>query len=269
VIDTVDGEAVTAPGSQIVVSPTREALMEQAAERFAAAVRDAIAARGRFVVALSGGATPRRLYSLLAAEPQASKVEWPEVHVFWGDERAVPPDDAASNYRMAREALLERVAIQPQRIHRIHGEDEPAAAAAAYERLLRETFATPAGPPRCDAGARFDLVLLGLGEDGHVASLFPGSPAIHERVRWAVAEAAPPVPPPRVTLTPPVLNAAAEIVFLISGRDKAPALRQVLHAPFQPELRPAQVVEPRCGHLVWLLDAAAAADLEGEGRSRS
>jgi 6-phosphogluconolactonase len=252
---------VTATGSQVLVYSTREALMAAAAERFAAAAGEAIGARRRFVVALSGGATPRRLYLQLGAEPYASRVQWPQIDVYWGDERAVPPDDPASNYCIALQTLLDRVALRPERIHRIHGEDDPEAAAVAYERLLREAFATPAGPPRDDAGARFDLVLLGLGTDGHTASLFPGGAALDERVRWVTAEVAPPLPPPRVTLTPPVLNAAAEVVFLVAGPEKAPALRQVLHGPSRPELWPAQLVAPRSGRLVWLVDRDAAAEL--------
>jgi 6-phosphogluconolactonase len=247
---------------QIVVLPTREALLETAAEGFAASARKAIAANGRFVVALSGGATPLRLYRLLAAEPYASGVEWAEIDVFWGDERMVPPGHPASNYRMAREALLDRVALRPDRIHRIHGEDDPMKAAADYERQLRETFAIPEGPPRCDRGACFDLVWLGLGADCHTASLFPGRDAVDERERWVLAELAPPAPPPRVTLTPLVFNAAAEIVFLVSGGEKATALRQVLLAPLRPKLRPAQAVALRRGRLIWLVDAAAAAELD-------
>ncbi|HEX4954719.1 MAG TPA: 6-phosphogluconolactonase [Thermoanaerobaculia bacterium] len=246
---------------EVEVFPTREALLAAAAERFAAAAGAAIAARGRFVVALAGGATPEGLYARLAAEPHASRIDWSRVHVFWGDERAVLPGDGASNYRMAREALLDRVPLRPEQIHRIRGEAEPAVAAAAYERELREAFATPTGPPRTMPGARFDLVLLGLGQDGHTASLFPGAEALHERELWVRAERAPAAPPWRITLTPMVVNAAAEVVFLVAGRDKAAALRRVLTEPPQPDLLPAQGIRPTAGSLGWLVDAAATAEL--------
>ncbi len=252
---------------EVEIFPSREELLSAAAERFATAAEAAISARGRFVVALAGGSTPEGLYARLAAEPHVSRIDWSRVHVFWGDERAVPPADGASNFRMAREAVLDRVPLRPEQIHRIRGEAEPAAAAAAYERELRETFATPTGPPRTEAGARFDLVLLGLGEDGHTASLFPAGEAVRERGLWVRAERAPAEPPWRVTLTPVLLNAAAEVVFLVTGREKAPALRRVLTEPEQPHLLPAQAIRPTAGRLSWLVDAEAAAGLEHRGLS--
>ncbi len=250
-----------APGT-VEVAATPEALMDAAAACFSAAAAGAIRARGRFTVALSGGSTPKRLYALLATPSWASRVEWPRVHVFWGDERCVQPTDPASNYRMAREALLDAVPVAAANVHRVRGEDEPAAAAAAYERELRAAFATPAGPPRCDPGACFDLVLLGMGDNGHTASLFPGSAVLHEEERWAVADEVDATPRRRVTLTAPVLNAAAEVAFLVSGRDKAPMLHRVLEGPRDPDALPAQLVRPRAGRLRWLVDADAAAELE-------
>lgn len=243
------------------VSPSFDALMHAAAELWVASAASAIGASGRFAVALSGGATPQDLYRLLATDLYASEVDWSRVHAFWGDERCVPPDDPASNHRMARDALLSRVPIQSENVHRIRGEDEPAAAAAAYERELRETFATPDGPPRLSPGSRFDLVLLGLGEDGHTASLFPGSAALREPARWVRAVHPSEVPTARVTLTPAVINAAAEVAFLVSGRAKAAILRRVLDGPYQPDALPAQIIAPRAGRLRWLVDADAAADL--------
>ncbi len=157
--------------------PTAHLAARTAAERFVAAAEEAIARRGRFLVALSGGSTPKPMYADLAADPLASRVEWPCVHVMWGDERCVPPDDPASNYRLAREVLLDRVWIPPENVHRIRGEQDPARAAAAYERELRQLL----------AGDPLDLVLLGLGQDGHTASLFPGSPAIGEENHWVMA----------------------------------------------------------------------------------
>lgn len=228
--------------------------MTAAAERFVTAAAEAIRARSRFMVALSGGSTPEALYRLLAAEPFRSRVEWPSVEIFWGDERCVPPDDAASNFRRAREALLDRVAIRPESIHRIRGEAEPAVAAQEYERLLRENFGTMRGPPH--PGLGFDLVLLGLGPDGHTASLFPGSPELLEQERWALAVQAPIVPAWRVTLTPVVLKASLEMLFLVTGAGKAPALSRALEGS-TPE--PTRMVVPPLGTVRWLVDAGAAA----------
>lgn len=251
------------PGAGLEVSPSSDALMHTAAELWVAAAASAIGASGRFAVALSGGATPERLYRLLATDPYASGLDWSRVHAFWGDERCVPPDDPASNYRMAREALLARVPIPAENVHRVRGEDEPAAAAAAYERDLRETFATPDGPPHLSPGRRFDLVLLGMGEDGHTASLFPGTAALREPARWVRAVHPAAVPTARVTLTPAVINAAAEVAFLVSGRAKAATLRRVREGPYRPDALPAQIIAPRAGRLRWLVDADAAADLAG------
>lgn len=247
--------------TDLEVLPTAAALADAAAGRFVAAAREAIRSHGQFVVALSGGTTPRRTYERLAAEPLASQVMWPRVQVLWGDERCVPPDQAESNYRMAREALLDHVPIPAANLHRIHGEDEPAHAAALYEAVLRALFMTPAGPPRAAPGARIDLILLGLGEDGHTASLFPGSAAARERSRWVVASLAPAAPMRRITLTPMVINAAADVLFLVAGGDKAGVVRQVREGPRRPLELPAQVIAPSPGGVHWLLDAAAAAEL--------
>jgi len=246
----------------VEVAADRGALMEAGASAFVAAARAGIGAHGRFVTALSGGSTPCALFVLLATERFASSVDWSRVHVCWGDERAVPPDAAASNYRMAREALLDHVPIPASQVHRIRGEDPPQVAAEAYERALRTLFATPVGPPRPEPGARFDLVLLGMGDNGHTASLFPGGTAVRERERWVVAERVDAVERWRVTLTPVVLNAAAEVAFLVSGAEKAPMLRRVLEGPHEPDALPAQVVAPRDGRLRWLVDAPAAARLD-------
>lgn len=245
----------------IEVLPSGEALMRAAAERFVAAAAGAIRARGRFAVALSGGSTPRGLYALLATEAYARRVDWSGVQVFWSDERCVPPDDPASNQRMAREALLDRVPLPAANIHPIHGQDPPAAAAVACERALRALFGTPAGPPRFGPGACFDLVLLGLGADGHTASLFPGGSALQERARWALAQRVAAEPPWRVTLTPPVINAAAEVLFLVSGPAKAATLRRLLEGPVASDGLPARAISPHPGRLLWLADAEAAAEL--------
>jgi 6-phosphogluconolactonase len=237
------------------------ALVEAAAETFVHSALEAIRASGRFVVALSGGSTPNALYDLLATESHAGRVDWARVDVFWGDERCVPPEDPASNYRAARERLLARVPLPARRVHRMRGEDDPIAAAAAYEYQLRATFGTPDGPPRATPGSRFDLVLLGMGTDGHTASLFPGTAALRERERWVIAHRPAAVSVWRITLTPIVIDAAADIVFLAAGRDKAPTLRRVLEGPHQPDALPAQAIAPHAGRLRWLLDAAAASEL--------
>ena len=226
--------------------------MVAAADRFALAAERAITASGSFAVSLAGGSTPVGLYRLLATEPYRSRVGWSSVQVFWGDERCVPPDDPASNYGIARRALLDAVALRPENIHRIHGEDPPRAAADAYEATLRSRCPAPSG---C-----FDLVLLGLGSDGHTASLFPGSGALRERSRWVCAVSAP-VPPSRITMTPVILAAAREVVFLVTGAEKAAALHQALHGPRQPDQQPAQAVASRNKHVRWLVDSRAA----GEG----
>jgi 6-phosphogluconolactonase len=245
-----------------IVLPTPEALAEDAAQRFARAARDAVRSHGEFVVALSGGATPRGLYARLAAPPYASTVPWSGVQVLWGDERCVAPDQAASNYRMVREALLDHVPIRAKNVHRMHGEDVPALAAQAYEGTLRTVLRTPSGPPREAPGGRIDLVLLGLGDDGHTASLFPGAVDVPGDESWAVARYHGPSSLWRITLTPAVINAAVEVLFLIAGEGKAAIVRRVLEGPRRPQELPAQLIAPVSGRAFWLLDAAAAGDLE-------
>lgn len=255
------------PRADVAVFPTPDALMHAAAERFVAAAARGIAATGRFAVALAGGSTPRGLYALLATDAYAARVDWARVHAFWGDERCVPPDDPASNFRAARDALLAHVPIPDGHVHRVRGEDDPDAAAAAYEGDLRAFFATPSGPPRLAPGARFDLVLLGMGADGHTASLFPADPPGAPGA-WAIAVQRVPPATPRVTLTPAVFDAAAEVVFLVAGRAKADTLRRVLQGPRRADALPAQRIAPRAGTLRWLVDASAAADLEPAAGSR-
>jgi 6-phosphogluconolactonase len=231
-----------------------------AAEEVVRLAGEAVRAHRRFSVALSGGSTPRALFRLLAAA--RDRIDWSAVHVFWGDERHVPPDHADSNYRMARETLLDHVSIPAANIHRIPGEDPDAAhAAALYEEELVEAFAlAPRQLPR------FDLVLLGLGAEGHTASLFPDSAALHERERRVVAVFVPKLDAHRITLTPPVLNHAAAVIFLVSGADKAAALAAVLdgerEGERQVDLYPAQIVRPEHGTLLWLVDRAARGDAQ-------
>jgi 6-phosphogluconolactonase len=214
-----------------------------------------VAERGAFMLALAGGSTPSLLYRLLAdpAAPYRVQIAWASVHAFFGDERAVPPDHPESNYRMARQALLAQVPIGS--VHRIPGELGAGEAAVRCEADLRNHFGAVAFPA-------FDLVLLGLGTDGHTASLFPGSPALRERVRWAVAGPGPPPATERITLTVPVLEEARAVVFLVTGAGKAPALRRLLLPRAGEEPVPAALLRPRGTALV-IADAAAAAGLDG------
>lgn len=248
--------------STLTVLPDAEALADAAADRFVSAAAAATKARGRFVVALAGGETPRGAYQRLAAEPRRSRVAWPQVVVLWGDERCVSPGAPDSNYRMACDAFLDHVPARPENVHRILGEEDPATAAARYEATLRGVLGTPAGLPRAGAGAGIDLVLLGLGGDGHTASLFPGSPALQERTSWVVAGCVPAMKMWRITLTAAVINAAAAVTFIVSGRSKAEILARVRGpAPGAAPL-PAQLIAPSVGRLDWLVDAAAAARLD-------
>ena len=253
--------------ADVNVLPDASALADAAAERFIRIAADAIRSRGRFVVALSGGSTPRAMYQRLGSAPMAARVDWSRVQVLWGDERCVPPDDAASNYRAARETMLDRVPIPAPNVHRILGEAVPDVAAVQYEATLRALLETPSGPPSAVPGARIDLVLLGVGADGHTASLFPGSAAVLEQVRWAMAERAPAPSTWRVTLTPATINAAAEVLFVVSGEGKAGMLRRVLEGPNEPWNLPVQVIAPTDGQARWYVDASAAAQLgSGSGK---
>jgi 6-phosphogluconolactonase len=245
-------------GRTIQVVEDAAAVARTGAERFAALAREAVQARGRFTVALSGGSTPKALFQLLAREPFRSAVPWDRVELFWGDERCVPPDHADSNYRMTRESLLDAVPITPARTHRIEAEkDDHAAVATAYEaEIARVLGGTPGGTPPV-----FDLVFLGMGPDGHTASLFPGTTALGERRRWVVANHVPKFKADRITLTYPILNRAARVVFLAAGADKASVLHEVLEGPPALERLHSQGIRPDAGELAWLVDRAAAAQL--------
>lgn len=258
---TVSKPAPVTPPPSIDVLPDASALALAASERFVEAAERAIADHERFVVALSGGSTPRRMYELLAREPLVSRVSWSRVHVVWGDERCVPPTDAESNFRMAREALLDHVPVPAGNVHRMHGEDDPARAAASYEATLRDLLRTPSGPPSVAPGRNIDLALLGLGDNGHTASIFPDSAAVDERVRWVMADYVAAVSMWRITLTTPVLNAAAEVLFLVAGGAKASVVARVLDGPPEPRELPAQLIAPTHGRAQWLVDRAAAAEL--------
>ncbi|MGD1213886.1 MAG: 6-phosphogluconolactonase [Terriglobales bacterium] len=246
----------------IEVVATAADLFHTAAEEFIRVARAAIGAQGRFTVALSGGSTPKALYSLLAAN--YADFAWNRIFLFFGDERHVPPTDADSNYRMVQESLLTKIAIPAENVFRVPAENPDAAAAASdYEAQLRRFFELlPGDRPGDRPGEfpRFDLILLGMGPDGHTASLFPDSPALDEQSRLVVANWVAKFNTDRITFTFPVLNRAAEVMFLVSGADKADMLRQVLEGKNTPPL-PSQRVQPSDGKLLWLLDEAAAAKL--------
>jgi 6-phosphogluconolactonase len=239
--------------AEVKVYADAAALAEAAAAQFVAAATEALARQARWAVALSGGTTPQAAYQRLAAPDLARQVDWARVHFFWGDERCVPPDHAESDYGMACQALLDHIPVPPANVHRMHGELDPAQAATDYQAELKRFF----GPAR----PRFDLVWLGLGEDGHTASLFPDTAALHTTDAWAVANRVEKLNTWRLTLTPPVINAAAQVAFLVAGPRKAQILKEILQGPFAPEVRPAQLVRPETGSLVWLVDRAAASQL--------
>ena len=255
------------------------ALAAAAAEQFTHAAEMAVAKRGRARIAISGGSTPKAAFALLAnaAQPWRGRLPWDKLELFWVDERCVPPDDAESNYRMTREALLDKVPLKPEQVHRMEGELDPQAAAARYEALLREKFEMDGAerpwfaPGEAKAGGwvpRFDLVALGMGPDGHTASLFPHTEALHEMGRLVTANHVLQKETWRITLTWPVINAASSVFFLIGGADKAEVLRDVFTGPRDPERLPSQLIWPSSGILTLILDQAAAALLpatDGEG----
>lgn len=245
----------TAPGTpRVHIFGDAEELARAAARRFSSIAAAAQTHGGSFGVALAGGSTPKRVYELLAGGESFAGIDWPRCHIFFGDERCVPPDDARSNYRMANAALLSRVPVSAENVHRVRGEGDAVAGARAYEDELREFFG-PAGSPD------FDLVLLGMGEDGHTASLFPHSAALEERTAWVAANWVEGLKEFRITLTAPAINSAREILFMVSGSAKAEALSEVINGERDPRRLPAQLIHPPTGRLHWFVDEAAAAKL--------
>ena len=240
----------------IAVYPDTNTLSQQAAQFIVRLANESIVTRGRFSIALSGGSTPKVLYGLLGSEPYRDQIDWSKVDIFWSDERCVPPDSADSNYHMAREVLLSRVPLSPQQVHRMPA-DQPDhdAAAQAYTHEMQQSFSTEGIP-------RFDLIQLGMGPEGHTASLFPHQASLHEQQRLVMYVNVPKPPPPRLTFTPPILNAARHVLFLVTGAEKADAVQAVLEGEYNPEEYPAQIVRPASGDVVWMLDEAAAGKLK-------
>ncbi|PZS04279.1 MAG: 6-phosphogluconolactonase [Chloroflexi bacterium] len=241
---------MSADRREVIVLPEQGALVGAAARQFIDRARDAVSTRGIFTVALSGGSTPRPLYELLSAAPYKDEIDWEKVHVFFSDERFVPPDSSASNYHMVCDCLLSKVPMFERFVHPVATENgTPGEAAALYEEGLRRVFAVG-----LTEVPRFDLVLLGMGEDGHIASLFPGTQAVSEEDRLVVESTVPGTNARRVTFTLKLINAARCVMFLIEGRAKAEAVRRALDG----DALPAALVRPTNGELVWLLDESSA-----------
>jgi 6-phosphogluconolactonase len=247
---------------------TPQELFAAAAEEVVRAATEAVAQRGRFTIALSGGSTPKSLFNLLATNAR-TVLPWDRMFFFWGDERHVPPTDPDSNYKMAEETMLSKIPVAAGNVFRIAAENPDAAAAAeAYEKTLQKFFAIEPGGGKPSQFPRFDLILLGMGPDGHTASLFPGSAGLQEKSRLVIANWVEKFKTSRLTFTLPVLNAAACVTFLVSGTDKAPALHEVLEGNAPGEQYPAKLIHPADGNLIWLIDRAAASELTGDTKLR-
>jgi 6-phosphogluconolactonase len=234
------------------------AIAAAAAELFASSAVAAAAARGRARIAISGGSTPKAMFALLAdpAQPFLQQVPWDKLDLYWVDERCVPPTDAESNYRMTNEAMLSKVPLAAERVHRMEGELDPEVAASLYESTLRNTFKLEGAET-----PTFDLILLGMGDDGHTASLFPHTEGLNEMSRLVIANHVPQKDVWRVTLTWPVINQGRQVAFLIEGSAKTEVLHDVLLGAYDPEAKPSQLIRPTSGKLLFLLDSAAAAKL--------
>jgi 6-phosphogluconolactonase len=237
---------------ELHIFETPDDLAAALADAFVAEARSAIAERGAFFVSLAGGTTPKNAYRLLAQEPRRGSVDWNHVFLYFGDERCVPPDSEQSNYHMAMDAFLRDVRIPADHVHRINGEDEPLQAARDYAQLLIETMGDL---------PRFDLILLGMGPDGHTASLFPGTDPLTDNDRLVRAAYVAKLSAYRITFTPLVINNARRVIVATEGLPKAPAVYAVREGPYDPQLHPVQIVAPADGRLNWFVDRAAAAEL--------
>jgi 6-phosphogluconolactonase len=227
-----------------------------AAEEIIQIAKNAIEKRGVFRIALSGGSTPKTLYTELSSDDFKKQMPWKSTHFFWSDERTVPPDHPDSNYRMAQEAMFKHVDVSESQIHRIHAEvEDPNRAAEEYEKEIRQHFNVVSDVPQ------FDLILLGMGPDGHTASLFPGTEALNEQTRLVVSNWVSKFNTYRITFTVPLINHAASVIFMVCGDDKAATLKAVLEGPYDPEVYPSQFIKPE-GDLIWFVDQAAGKLLE-------
>jgi 6-phosphogluconolactonase len=240
----------------VALYPDIDALSHATAQYVVQVANESIVTHGRFTLALTGGNTPKKLYGLLASEPYSSQIDWALVEIFWSDERCVPPDSEDSNYQLAQEVLLSKVPISPAQIHRMPADaPDRDAASLAYTREMQRVFGTDRVPA-------FDLIHLGMGPEAHTASLFPHQPSLHEQQRLVMPVTVPKPPPPRLTFTPPILNAAVHVLFLVTGADKAEAVQAVIEGPYQPDEYPAQIVRPERGEVTWMFDPAAASKLQ-------
>jgi 6-phosphogluconolactonase len=237
----------------VTILPDAGALAIAAADHVVTVLSDVLAQRDFAHIALAGGSTPRAVNALLVALPRRSKIDWSRVVFWFGDERCVAPDDKDSNYRMNRETLLDPLHVTRGQVHRMRGEDDPTAAAADYDIVMRRELGEQ---------PRLDLVLLGMGPEGHTASLFPGTVAGIDKDKHCIAHYVPQLDKWRMTLTPRAINAARNVAITAGGAEKADALRAVLEGPRQPDVYPAQIVAPRDGELDWFLDEAAALRLQ-------
>ncbi len=240
----------------VQVYPNTEGMAKAGANLFMDHASTAISDRGTFSVVLSGGGTPQPLFKFLATDKSADLLDWSRIHFFWGDERTVPPDNTESNYQQAYQTILGPRLIQPGNIHRIKGELDPVKAASLYQKEISELLLE--SPPR------FDLVFLGMGGDGHTASLVPGTKVVSDPgdFQWVAANQVPQQDTWMITFTPKLINAARTVIFLVSGQNKAQTLKRVLEGPFLPETYPAQLIKPDHGKLIWLVDQGAASNLE-------
>jgi 6-phosphogluconolactonase len=246
---------------EVQAFPDAAAIAHRAAEKIIEASTAAVKERGVFTISLAGGSTPKTLYNLLATDPTfKSQMPWDKTQFFFGDERHVPPDDAESNFRMAHEAMLSKVSLKPEQVVRIKGEYENTEKAAnEYEQALRSwSKLSGADLPR------FDVLLLGMGDEGHTLSLFPGTKALHDNGRWVMSNWIGKLFTERITITAPVANNSRLVIFMVTKADKALALKGVLEGPYEPEQLPSQLIQPKNGNLLWLMDTAAASKLSAK-----
>ena len=243
---------------EVQILPDAAAIARRAAERIIESAAAAVKERGVFTISLAGGSTPKTLYTLLATDPAfKSKMPWDKTQFFFGDERHVPPDDSESNFRMANESMLSKLSLKPEQVLRIKAEyDDAEKAAKEYEQTLRSSFKLSDGQL-----PRFDVLLLGMGDEGHTLSLFPGTKALHDNGRLVMTNWVGKFFTTRITTTAPVASNSALVIFMITKADKALALKAVLEGPYEPEQLPSQLIQPKNGKLLWLLDTTAASKL--------